>query len=295
MSFSGDSKRDLALQPIKSKCCCRAMLSGLLISATLEGDRISLVCEAEEIAALTASLVQELFSKEAGISRKVMCGREKFIVGFESKPLRNLVKDYDNFQGNIASIIDFKCAQCRASFMKGVFLSVGTVSDPFKSLHAEFSMSEPARVEKLDAFLAEFGVPARRITRGNKIGLYYKKGDDIEDLFGKIGVNNIVFTVADSKIQKEIRGNENRATNCVATNISKAVIASGKQIDAILKLKERGRFEYLPDDLRITAELRLVNSEASLTELASLHIPPISKSGLNHRLSKLLEEAEKLR
>ena len=150
-------------------------------------------------------------------------------------------------------------------------------------------------VEKLDAFLAEFGVPARRITRGNKIGLYYKKGDDIEDLFGKIGVNNIVFTVADSKIQKEIRGNENRATNCVATNISKAVIASGKQIDAILKLKERGRFEYLPDDLRITAELRLVNSEASLTELASLHIPPISKSGLNHRLSKLLEEAEKLR
>ena len=104
-----------------------------------------------------------------------------------------------------------------------------------------------------------------------------------------------MFTVADSKIQKEIRGNENRATNCVATNISKSVNASGKQIDAILKLKERGRFEYLPDDLRITAELRLSNNEASLSELAELHIPPISKSGLNHRLSKLIDEAEKLR
>ena len=295
MSFSSDSKRDIALQPIKTKCCCRAMLSGLLISAMLDGDKITLVTEAEEIAVLTVSLVRDLFSKDSLISRKVMCGREKFIVSFNSKSLRNLVKDYDNSEGAISSLVSFKCPQCRASFMKGVFLSVGTVSDPFKSLHAEFSFAEPMRAEKLDAFLAEFGVPARRIIRGKKIGLYYKKGDDIEDLFGKIGVNNIVFTVADSKIQKEIRGNENRATNCVATNISKAVNASGKQISAILKLKERGRFEYLPDDLKITAELRLANDDASLAELAVLHIPPISKSGLNHRLSKIIDEAEKIK
>ena len=295
MSFSSDSKRDLALQPIKSKCCCRAMLSGLLIAATVEENTVKVSFELDETAALTATLVHDLFGKDSEISRKVMCGREKFIVSFDSKPLRNLVWDYDKQQGTIPELVSLKCGQCRAAFMKGVFLAIGTVNDPFKSLHAEFSLSQIERAEKLDAFLAELGVPARKISRGKKIGLYYKKGDDIEDLFGKIGVNNIVFMVADSKIQKEIRANENRATNCVATNISRSVAATGKHIDAILKLKERGRFEFLPDDLKITAELRLANEEISLSELAAIHTPPISKSGLNHRLAKILEEAEKLK
>ena len=295
MSFSSDSKRDLALQPIRSKCCCRAMLSGLLMAAKLNENIVSVAFEAEEIAVLTATLVSDLFSKECEIARKVMYGREKFIVAFDSKPLRNLVKDYSKKEETVSSLVQFKCAQCRASFMKGVFLAVGTVNDPFKSLHAEFSFYDEERAEKLDAFLAEFGVPARKVIRENKIGLYYKKGDDIEDLFGRIGINNIVFMVADSKIQNEIRGNENRATNCVATNISRSVNATGKQIAAILKLKEHGKFEYLSDDLKITAELRLANDDISLSELAEMHVPPISKSGLNHRLSKLIEEAEKLK
>lgn len=295
MSFSSDSKNELVIQPVKSKCCRRTMLSGLLIAAKIEENRLVASFESSEIATVAAIYIREIFSKECEIARKVICGRERFIMSTDSKPLINLVKDYSKDGQELLGLVQLKCGFCEQSFLKGIFLAIGTVNDPQKSFHAEFSVSEPERAEKLDAMLAELGIPARRIIRGKKIGLYYKKESDLEDLFAKIGANNIAFEIINSKIERDIRNNENRATNFVATNISRSVNATGKQIDSILKLKERGRFDFLPDDLKMTAELRLLNDDISLAELAALHKPPISKSGLNHRLAKLVEEAEKLK
>ena len=102
------------------------------------------------------------------------------------------------------------------------------------------------------------------------------------------------LAVTNSYIEKDIRNLENRATNCVARNISKSVDASMKQIDAIKALISSGKILSLPEELRYTAELRLENPSASLFELAHMHEPPISKSGLNRRLTRLLEEAEEL-
>ena len=295
MSFSSDSKNELVIQNVKSKCCRRAMLYGLLISAELCEGGLCVSYESGDIATVAAICIREIFSKKCEMTRRVICGRERFFVTCGSKPLVNLVKDYCREGEPLLSLVQFKCGFCEQSFLKGIFLAIGTVNDPHKSFHAEFSISDAVRAEKLDAMLAELGIPARRITRGNKIGLYYKKESDLEELFAKIGANNIAFEIINSKIERDIRNNENRATNFVATNISRSVNATGKQINSIIKLKERGRFEFLPEDLQITAELRLANDDISLSELASLHTPPISKSGLNHRLAKLVEEAEKLK
>ena len=295
MSFSSDSKNELVIQPVKSKCCRRAMLSGLLIAASIDDKRVEATFESGEIATVAAIYIREIFGKECEMSRRVQYGRERFWVSCDSKALLSLVKDYAKEGVGLLENVQFKCGFCEQSFLKGIFLAVGTVNDPQKSFHAEFSLSDLVRAEKLDALLAELGIPARRITRSGKIGLYYKKESDLEDLFAKIGANNIAFEIINSKIEKDIRNNENRATNFVATNISRSVNAIGKQIEAILKLKERGRFELLPDDLKLTAELRLSYDDISLAELAALHTPPISKSGLNHRLSKLVEEAERLK
>lgn len=295
MSFSSDSKNELVIQAIKSKCCRRAMLLGLLIAAKIEGNRLVASYESSEIATVAAIFVRDVFSKECEIQRTVSCGRERFVMSCDSKTLINLVKDYDKDGGELLKLVQSKCGFCEQNFLKGIFLAIGTVNDPQKSFHAEFSISDPDRAEKLDAMLAELGIPARRIVRGKKIGLYYKKEGDLEELFAKIGANNIAFEIINSKIERDIRNNENRATNFVATNISRSVNATGKQITSILKLKERDRFELLPDDLKITAELRLANDDISLSELAALHTPPISKSGLNHRLAKIVEEADKLK
>ena len=271
------------------------MLSGLLISAETDGKQLTAVYESSEIATVSAINIRELFSKECDIIRKVVCGREKFILSCESKSLINLVRDYNNEGIPLLGLVPFKCGFCEQNFLKGIFLAIGSVNDPQKSFHAEFSVPCEIIAEKLDEMLAELGIPARRIVRGKKIGLYYKKGSDLEELFAKIGANNIAFEIINSKIERDIRNNENRATNFVATNISRSVNAIGKQIDSILKLKGRGHFELLPDDLKITAELRLSNDDISLSELALLHTPPISKSGLSHRLAKIVEEADKLK
>jgi len=96
------------------------------------------------------------------------------------------------------------------------------------------------------------------------------------------------------RIEREIRNQENRATNCVAKNIEKSVSASARQMAAIEKLTVTGMLAQLPESIRITALLRAENPDASLEELRNLHEPPITKSGLNHRLQKILSEAEKL-
>ena len=96
------------------------------------------------------------------------------------------------------------------------------------------------------------------------------------------------------RIERDIRNQENRATNCVTKNIEKSVSASAKQMDAIEKLILSGMLAQLPETIRITARLRAENPDASLEELRNLHVPPITKSGLNHRLQKILAEADKL-
>ena len=114
----------------------------------------------------------------------------------------------------------------------------------------------------------------------------------ISDILYFLGAVGPSFEYANAGIEKEIRNNENRATNCVTKNIYKSVSASKKQIDAIEKLIATHKFDALPEELKQTALIRLENEEASLMELALMHNPPISKSGLNHRLKKICEEAD---
>ena len=103
-----------------------------------------------------------------------------------------------------------------------------------------------------------------------------------------------MFAIINNRIARDIRNNENRATNCVAKNIEKSISAATRQVEAINKILEHNRLDTLPESLRVTALLRYRNPDATLDELVLLHVPPISKSGLNHRLQKLQEIAEDL-
>ena len=127
------------------------------------------------------------------------------------------------------------------------------------------------------------------------MSIYFKAADVIEDIITYFGSNNSVFELINAKIEREIRNDENRATNCVARNIMKSVQASSKQFEAIEKIIYHGLFESLPDELRTTASLRYSNLDVSMAELAALHDPPISKSGLNHRLNKIMDFADSIK
>ena len=132
------------------------------------------------------------------------------------------------------------------------------------------------------------------VRRPNKVGLYYKSNTKISDLLYFFGASKASFVMTNFSIERDIRNNENRATNCVTRNISRSVDATRKQIEAIELLIERQKIEALGSELEYTAKLRLENDSASLSELAELHDPPISKSGLNGRLKKILAMADDL-
>ena len=139
--------------------------------------------------------------------------------------------------------------------------------------------------------LSELFAEPTIVNRKNGVGLVYKSSGAIEDVLSVIGANHAYFTLVNGKIEREIRNNENRATNCETRNIAASVDAAGRQIAAIEKLKAEDKYDTLPQALKETAEMRLLYPSLPLSELANKFAPPLTKSGLNNRLKKILELA----
>ena len=178
------------------------------------------------------------------------------------------------------------------NFLKGIFLACGRVSDPEKQYNLEFALSE--RIEKLDVFLNSIGISLKHIRRRNEEILYSKHSGVVEDFFAAAGMNTTAFDLMNSKIENEIRNNVNRVRNCETNNILKAVSSSMKQIAAIEELERANLLSTLPEELEVTARLRLNHKDLSLAQLSSISVPPISKSGISHRLNKIIDISSRL-
>ena len=186
----------------------------------------------------------------------------------------------------------FVCPECKNVFLRGAFLACGTINSPDSGYRIELTVQSAALADDFEKFLGESGLSPLRASKRSAELLYFKESENIEDFLNLIGAHNAAFDIMNEKIYREFRNNANRIANCETANIDKSVSASLSQIEAINKLERLGKLELLPDELRITAKLRLENPDVSLTELAELHEPPITKSGVNHRLAKLRAIAE---
>lgn len=299
MSFTSEVASELVELQIKQRksCCYRALICGLMYGCVAEDGALKASFTYREAAELANDIAVSRFSdKNASVTEKARCGRKYYYVSTSSKSLSATFDLLDSdSEKSLAELLGFRCEICRAEFMRGLFLSSATASDPKKSYHLEFSVAGEKRADRLAAFLAEEFEKPGRIARKNGIGLYYKSGERISDLLYMIGASSAKFYMTDISIEREIRNNENRATNCVTRNISRSVEATRRQVEAIELLREKGRLDKLSDSLRYTAELRLKYNSATLAELALLHEPSITKSGLNQRLTRILEIAEDLK
>ena len=142
--------------------------------------------------------------------------------------------------------------------------------------------------------LESAGFSPKYTERKTSFVVYIKESENIEDFLTSIGASQAAISIMNAKIYKDIRNNQNRRSNCDAANINKMTGKAQECIRAIRMLEDSGVFSLLSEDLKTTAALRKENPEASLAELAELHCPPITKSGVNHRLRKICERAEKL-
>ena len=295
VSFSAGVKDEIAAQPIKKICCRKSMAHGLLLGASFKKDNLVVSVPDTECADFAKGIIKGIFGRDAAVRATGRGTLTFFELSFSSKNALSLYCAFCEGEGEIAQISGFSCPHCASSFLKGLFMSAGSVTDPKKSFHLEYKLQGAESAKKVFSLLRSEGFDGKILNKQKGVSIYFKVGDLIEDIITYFGANNSVFELINAKIEREIRNNENRATNCVAQNIMKSVRASSKQFEAIEKIIYHGLFESLPDELRTTATLRYSNLDVSMAELAALHDPPISKSGLNHRLNKIMDFADSIK
>lgn len=279
MNFSLALKEELIGAAPHRACCQKAYLRGLFLNAaqTKSGAvvlRLSALAPRRE----ASRLYRGIYKKEALMDGTTLfCSSSRLLADLLSPPA-------------------FTCKDCALQYLRGAMITAGSVTDPEKSYHLELRVKEEEGVCLLRSLLAENGWQAKeRTLREGGFGLYFKSSDIIEEILTSLGANNALFALMNAKITHDIRNEENRATNCVARNISKSVGASGRALEAIAVIRLAARFEQLSSELRETAALREENPDASLFDLAKLHNPPLTKSGLNHRLQKIITFADTLK
>ena len=293
MSFSSDAKAELCKDFINKKCCALAEASGVLLYCSGVGrDQIKLVTESEDFAARLPKLFYKAFHldfdevQEGGKFTFLITDPEKLNRIFESigySPAESITL-HVNY-----GLLEKEC--CRQSFLRGAFLSGGSVTDPAKRYHLELATNHHKVSRETESLLIDQDFAPKATLRNGSSILYFKQSEAIENFLALLGAPLAAMGVMEAKIEKEMKNKINRIVNCDNANTSKVVEAAQTQIAAIRALRDRGLLETLPDKLKETAELREANPEANLQELAELFDPPLTKSALNHRLRKLCELA----
>lgn len=180
-------------------------------------------------------------------------------------------------------------------FLRGAFIACGVVTDPNKEYHLEFSVGSEEKCREVGRVISESGMKCKISSRKGKYIAYTKDSESISDILTFIGAMISSMEIMNAKIYKGVRNNVNRAVNCEAANIDKIVAASRKQIEDIELIESTKGLGVLSDELRIIAELRRDNPEASLSEIGRFAVPEISRSGVYHRLRRIGEIADRLR
>lgn len=284
MSFSQDIKRELMAQQTQKKCCRRALSAGLLFDAEADGkDHIKAYFNSSETAKYAVKIFATAFGPQnVEEPQKV---NKQYCVMVNSPSATDL----------IGTVCDYTCAECRQNFLKGLLISTASITDPDKQYHCEFSIKESERVPILSDELSEMFKRPIIISRKNATGLVYKNSAVIEDILSYIGATQTYFSMINAKIENDLRNSANRATNCETHNIALSVKAGAVQTEAIEYIISADELKNLPAELRETAELRLLYQDLPLSELAARHCPPLTKSGINHRIKRLIDIAETLK
>ncbi len=181
---------------------------------------------------------------------------------------------------------------CKRAYLRALFLACGSVTNPEKAYHLEWVFREMLLAQSTQALLATMNIDAQLIVRKQHVVVYVKDGDSISDILAGIGAHNAVFAWENARALHQVKNQVNRAVNCETANLKKTVNAAMRQVACIRYLAEHGILEKCPGPLREAADARLSEPDATLAELAAMMSEPTSKSGMNHRLRRLVELAQ---
>ncbi|MGI6227065.1 MAG: DNA-binding protein WhiA [Peptococcales bacterium] len=310
MSFSEKTKNELARIIPEDRCCQMAELAGLvrmdgtiLISAKNQIG-LELSTENAAVARKVLRLAKLIFNVETELKVKRKNRLKKNNIYLLKIPPQNKVKEILRVLGITqegflinpkvsTSVTRKKC--CRRSYLRGVFLGAGSVNDPESTYHLEIITTSEIYAQSLVELINKFGLDPKISTRKNWYVVYLKESEQIVNFLNIIEAHTALLTFESTRIQKDMRNKVNRLVNCETANLTKTINAAFRQRENIELIANTLGVENLPLGLRQVAEIRLEHPDISLKELGEMLDPPLSKSGINHRMRKIEKIAENIR
>ena len=310
MSFSGMVKEELSRQINTARHCRIAELAAILcVCGSLEyqkdGNKVLRVhTENELVARKYFTLLKKTFNIETAVflheGTHLKRGRVYVVEITRQQQVEEVMQAAKllavsgnlNIQDNSLTL---QQSCCKRAFVRGAFLSSGSISDPRKGYHFEIVCTDERKAQLLQEIIRSFHIDAKTVLRKKSYVVYVKEGAQIVDILAVMEANVALMDLENIRILKEMRNSVNRKVNCETANINKTVNAAVKQIEDIKLIEEVMGFERLNEGLAQTARLRLQYPEATLRELGLMLSPQVGKSGVNHRLRKLSVLADELR
>ncbi len=299
MSFSADVKNELT-QTIPSACCYKAEAFGMLICGrAFSLSEISLMTETQSVAERYCACIRDLTGVTPTL-KKSDAGNYK--ISIPDKSDRQKILGFFGYTGkelalriNLANLEQTNNDCCSRAFLRGAFLVCGSITDPEKDYHIEFSVPKLKLCDDLMQIIDDMGLKAKKIIRNNSYVIYSKEAETIEDFIGTMGANNAFMQIMQTRAIKNIKNQINRRANFESANMSRSIEAGLKQVALIEAVLKKISLNDMTADLSELCKLRLENPDTSLDELGKLVNPPLSRSAVSRRFKKLEKIAEELK
>ena len=298
VSFSGTAKAEVCRVIPHKRCCALAQCFGILLYCnSFTGENIRIVTESREFAYILPKLFKRAFDIDFDSFPSLEAPGKLIFQIWDPEKIDHIMDSFGfDARETLALHVNYPMVEdecCKVSFLRGAFLAGGSVTDPAKGYHMELTTTHSSVARETYLLVGEvMDFYPKTAARGGGQVLYIKQNEQICDYLTYLGAPVAAMGVMEARLEKELNNKVNRRCNCDDANISKVVEAAQEQITAIRTLRELGLLEKLPAKLKEAAIAREENPESSLSELAAMMEPPITKPAMNNRMKKLIQTAK---
>ncbi len=299
-SFSASAKAEVCRMLPHKECCALAECFGILLFChSFQADGIKIITESREFAYILPKLFKKAFDISFDSYPSLAAPGKLVFQIWDGEKIEEIMEAFGfDAQDTLALHINFPVLEndcCKTAFLRGAFLAGGSVTDPEKGYHMEITTTHQSVARECDVLMREaMEFAPKTAKRGGGQVLYIKQSEQISDFLTYLGAPVAAMGIMETRLEKELNNKVNRRCNCDDANTSKVVEAAQEQLAAIRRLREIGRLDALPEKLKQAATAREENPSASLSELAAMMEPPITKPAMNNRMKKLLQMAKEI-
>ena len=298
VSFSAAAKAEVCREFPQKRCCALAECFGILLFCNSFGaDGIKIITESREFAYILPKLFKKAFDVNFDNYPSLEAPGKLVFQMWDPEKISRIMDSFGfDAMGTLALHVNLPVVEddcCKASFLRGAFLAGGSVTDPVKGYHMEVTTTHQSVSRETFALIREvIGFHPKTAARGGGQVLYLKQSEQISDFLTYLGAPVAAMGIMETRLEKELNNKVNRRCNCDDANTSKVVEAAQEQLAAIRVLRELGLLDKLPAKLQEAAKAREESPESSLSELAAMMEPPITKPAMNNRMKKLVTLAK---